>query len=109
TGTFPAAAPESMPDGQPAWLTSFAPFTVHHVLVLCVSALSMGALLGFGRRWRGDAKETVWRRFWGGGIIVTQIGTIGWWMLPANWDAAVSLPLHLCDLTVWVAAVALLM
>lgn len=97
-----------MPDGQSNWLHQFQPFSVHHVLVVCISALIMGTLLGLGRRWRGTARERLWRRIWGAGIVVTQIATISWWLLPANWDPGVSLPLHLCDLTVWVAAVALL-
>jgi hypothetical integral membrane protein (TIGR02206 family) len=97
-----------MPDGQPAWLHEFQAFSAHHVLVLCVSALIMGALLGVGRHWRGTPRETLWRRAWGAGIVVTQIVTITWWLLPANWDPGVSLPLHLCDLSVWVGAVALL-
>lgn len=97
-----------MPDGQPAWLDEFQPFSVHHLVVLCICALIMGTLIGLGRRWRGDRKETLWRRLWGAGIIVTQIATISWWLLPANWRADTSLPLHLCDLTVWLGAVALL-
>lgn len=97
-----------MPDGQPAWLHAFQPFSVHHVVVLCISALIWGVLLGVGRRWRADPKETLWRRLWGGGIIVTQIATITWWLLPANWEPGVSLPLHVCDLAAWAGAVALL-
>jgi len=97
-----------MPDGQSSWLHDFQPFSVHHAAVVCVSALIMGTLLAFGHRWRGTAKERLWRRLWGAGIVVTQIATITWWLLPGNWDPGVSLPLHVCDLTVWVGALALL-
>lgn len=97
-----------MPEGQSAWLHEFQPFSAHHVLVLCITALIMGTLLAVGRRWRGTPKETIWRRAWGVGIIITQIATITWWVLPGNWEPGTSLPLHLCDLTVWVGAVALL-
>lgn len=97
-----------MPPGQPSWLHEFQPFSAHHVVVLCISALIMGTLLGVGRWWRGSPREMVWRRVWGVGIIITQIATITWWVLPGNWKPQASLPLHLCDLTVWVGAVVLL-
>lgn len=97
-----------MPGDGPVWLHTFEPFTIHHVLVLAVSAAIMGALIGVGRHWRGTGRERIWRRAWGAGIILTQTWTITWWLLPGNWNPGASLPLHICDLAVWVGAVALL-
>ncbi|MFG0283946.1 MAG: TIGR02206 family membrane protein [Phycisphaerales bacterium JB039] len=90
------------------WLEEFQPFSIQHALVLAVTTAAMVAFIAIGRRWRSTPKEIAWRRMWGVSVIIAQIVTVAWWAMPANFDPAVSLPLHLCDLTVWIGAVALL-
>ena len=97
-----------MPADGAGWLHTFQPFSAHHAIVFVAAGSVVAVFIGLGRRWRDSTRERAWRTLWGIGIIVTQAVTITWWALPGQFDLSVSLPLHLCDLTVWVGAVALL-
>lgn len=90
-----------------AWL-HFHPFTPMHALSagVCIALMFAAALLG--RRWRESARERRLRVAWGWGIVAVQTLALAWWLLPANFTLRNSLPLHLCDLAVWAAAVAML-
>ena len=48
------------------------------------------------------------RWLWALGIIPLQIWSIVFWLLPAQFNLLQSLPLHICDLIVWIAPIALL-
>ncbi|MHC4976071.1 MAG: TMEM164-related integral membrane acyltransferase [Planctomycetota bacterium] len=95
---------------QPWWATEFRPYTAQHITVLLVVGVLVAGALVLGLRWRtrAPAKELLMRRLWAYAVIPTQLAHMIYWLLPANFDVASSLPLHVCDLIVWVVPVALL-
>jgi hypothetical integral membrane protein (TIGR02206 family) len=98
-GAVPAAAPPG-----------FAAFTPAHGLVLVGAALVLTPFLRAGARWRAvaPARERRLRVGFALGIIAAQIVNIVYWAMPARFDPAISLPIHVCDLIPWVSAAALL-
>lgn len=88
----------------------FAAFTPAHGLVLVVAAIVLMPILRAGARWRTLApdRERRLRVAFAGSIIAVQIVNIVYWAMPARFDPAISLPVHVCDLIPWVCAVALL-
>jgi len=86
--------------GDAWWLSEFRAFTWQHVLTSGTAILIMAGVSLLGRRWRrrAPARETALRRVWVGGVIALAALTITWWLLPANFDIQISLPLHVCDL-----------
>ena len=80
-----------------------------HVLSTGVCFAFMTAFAMLGRHWRRTSpnRERWLRRAWVGTLIPFQILSICWWMLPANYDRNLSLPLHICDLVVWIIPLAM--
>ncbi|MFG0258471.1 MAG: TIGR02206 family membrane protein [Phycisphaerales bacterium JB043] len=95
---------------EPWWATEFRPYTTQHVLVLIVVGVLVAGALTLGLRWRDRAphRERLMRRLWAWAVIPTQLWHTIYWLLPDQFDIADSLPLHVCDLIVWIVPVALL-
>jgi hypothetical integral membrane protein (TIGR02206 family) len=89
------------------WLTRFRPFTTFHFVVaaLCIAAMIAACLIG--RSIRGTPAERRFRTAWIVSIILFQLAAFVWWFWPTRFVAAEDLPLHLCRIVVWIAAVAL--
>ncbi len=100
------AAADSRAEGD--WLTRFHAFTPMHFLAVTVCFAAMAAASVLGRRWRGTPREERFRRGWGIAVLAYSILTSIWWVLPGNWDLGTSLPLHLCDVSIFIAAGAML-
>lgn len=86
----------------------FAPFTATHLVaagvgILCMGVFVLSGLQASGRRERSIARA--WAVLW---LIQQAIVTV-YWLLPANFDAGKSLPLHLCDVAGWLGPFALLL
>ncbi len=96
------APPAHLPD----WLDTFASFTAAHLVTVAILALAMAFSCGIGRTWKDG--EPRFRAAWAFFIIGWQSWHVVWWLLPERWDLAESLPLHVCDLAAWIAALALL-
>jgi hypothetical integral membrane protein (TIGR02206 family) len=92
------------------WLSEFRPYTWLHVLTSTTAILFMAALAILGARWRRDhpRRERILRSAWAASIILFALWTALWWLLPRNFDIQVSLPLHICDLAMPLAAAAML-
>jgi hypothetical integral membrane protein (TIGR02206 family) len=88
--------------------SEFAPFTPLHVVVagVCIAAMAGACVLGL--RWRGTRREHRYRLWWCVFVLAWQGAHIVWWLLPTNFDPAVSWPLQLCDVVAIVAPLALL-
>lgn len=98
-------------DAGATWLTEFRPFSAAHGAVFVTAALSMAAAATLGRRWRREGREArEWRLRlgWSLSIIAFQIYGIAWYAAPVRFAWDKSLPLHICDLVVWIAPLALL-
>lgn len=85
---------------------------VTHALMVIASAVVIGVLvmLGRGRMRRGDEigeRRVAW--VWAMGVIVVDVWSLVYWVLPGQLDIRKSLPLELCDLAALVAPVALLL
>lgn len=83
--------------------------TVHLMAAgVCLLATLASSWLGLRWRQRRPRFERLLRIGWGVFIIVTQLVTTIWWLLPQNFSWRVSLPLHICDIVAVLAAVAML-
>ena len=78
--------------------------------VVVVAAALITAVVGAGRRWRRIApdRERALRRALAWFVLATQAASLWYWLRPARYDPTISLPLHVCDLVPWVAALVLL-
>jgi hypothetical integral membrane protein (TIGR02206 family) len=90
-----------------SWWTSFTPFSAQHAVSVVFWCGIFAAVAALGRRCRGTPREGRVRAAWLATLLLTQVYTAAWYLFPANFDIGVSLPLHYCDMTVWIAAAAL--
>jgi hypothetical integral membrane protein (TIGR02206 family) len=90
------------------WLTTFAPFTAMHIVTVAVLLAAMMGSCWMGRLWRGSERERRFRLAWGWFVALVALATNVYYITPGNWDIRESLPLHLCDLAIIVAAAAML-
>lgn len=88
---------------------SFVAGSPVHWMVILTCAIAIAVACALGRRWRRATpnRERRWRLTLAWFIIVSQISTLVWWMLPERHGLAVSLPLHICDIAVVIAVFAL--
>ncbi|MFM9995038.1 MAG: TIGR02206 family membrane protein [Phycisphaerales bacterium] len=98
-----AVPPVAMPD----FWTTFKVFTPFHFITLGVCVTLIVGACWLGRRWRGTSAEPRLRWAWAAFILLMQAPS-NYYYLVLNWDLQRSLPLHICDLTVLIAAGALL-
>jgi hypothetical integral membrane protein (TIGR02206 family) len=90
------------------WLDTFRQYTAIHAATVAVLALAMGAACYMGRSWIGTPREDRFRRAWGWGILAFQVWYVIWYLLPWRFHWRESLPLQLCDMAAFVAALAML-
>ncbi|MFI4898809.1 MAG: TIGR02206 family membrane protein [Phycisphaerales bacterium JB059] len=90
-----------------SWAREFHAYSAFHAVTLAVCALAIfGACLG-GRR-LSRSGERVWRRTIGWSIVAFQSFAALWRVAPGSFDLNESLPLHMCRVVVWAAALAML-
>lgn len=84
----------------------FNAFSAHHAVVVAACLCVMIALCALGRvsSVRGERRV---RLAWVGALVAWQSWMLVLWLLPTNFDPRESYPLHLCDLAVWLAPIAL--
>jgi len=90
------------------WGKEFKPFTLYHLLMAGSGVVIMMGSWWIGRNWRGTPKEDRFRKGWGWTVVVYKILETVWYNWPSNFDIQESLPLQLCDLAAFVAAVAMI-
>jgi len=103
----PTVPPASSLVAEGTYLDTFNAYSLSHAVVMLFITVAVVGACVLGRRWRGTPTERNFRLSWSLGIVVFQAYAIVWFLLPGNMDVRESLPLHLCDLAVWVAAIAL--
>ncbi len=91
----------------PTFWTHFRNFTPFHFVTLgvCIALIAGACVLGW--RWRGTVGEPRLRWAWAVSILLMQVPS-NYYYLYVDWSFANSLPLHVCDITVLVAAFAML-
>lgn len=98
--------PEPAP--LPMWATEFHSFSAAHGLCLVPLAASVFVSCALGRRWLSQGGEGLVRErklaaAWAGFVIAINLWSIVYWSIPANFVAAESLPLQLCDVACLIA------
>ncbi|MCI0362824.1 MAG: TIGR02206 family membrane protein [Phycisphaerales bacterium] len=106
-----AAAPLSvvMVADEPAgWLHVFVPFSVMHALVIVVFAALTSAMVMIGLRWRGTRWQRAFERSFCLAALTFWVIVHVWELTPGEFNPTNSLPLHLCDVSAVIAALALM-
>lgn len=96
------------PAAEPRWLHVLELGSGLHLVTGAACAAVMTALVLAGRRWRGTDRERRLRRGWAFGIFAVQAVVLPVSFLPPYYSIHGSLPLHLCDVAIWLAAFGLL-
>lgn len=87
----------------------FAAYSMMHAWSAAWTVALVGVLVGLAWRLRRSAHEPVYRGVLAGACIMMQTLATLYWLHPLRFDPVDKLPLHLCDLTLWLAGVALVM
>lgn len=90
------------------WLTEFRAFSLLHLVTVLALAVAMAGSCTLGVRWKGTSSERRLRVTWAVFTMAWNVAAIVYYMLPGVYDIQESLPLHVCDLAVWIAPLALL-
>lgn len=88
------------------WWTTFAPFTLFHLVTVAACAAAILVAAAYGRWHRGTPREQRFRRGWGWAVLAYQVYTTIFYASQCTIQR--SLPLQLCDLAAFVAAFAML-
>lgn len=88
-------------------LAAVAPGSATHLVAAAVCGLAMLSASLIGMR-LPPAAERRFRACWVGFVVLWQLAAIAWYLLPRNFDIALALPIHICDLIVWMVPLALL-
>ncbi len=94
-----------------SWWTTFTAFSLQHLIV---AGAFLGAVIGvgwLGHYWKANnpKREYRLRIVWVVALVIFNGYSQYWWFLPPQFTWDYSLPLHICDLTVWIAPFALFM
>ncbi|MBI1189471.1 MAG: TIGR02206 family membrane protein [Tepidisphaera sp.] len=92
---------------NPDWLHTFKPFGPMHAVVLLAFILLTGGSILLARRHARTPRERTLRRVLSILVWITALANLVWYALPMNfsWDKA--LPLQMCDIAVFCAAITL--
>ncbi len=86
----------------------FEPFTATHLVAAGVGVACMAVFVLAGCQ-ASEPRERQIARTWAGLWLIQQAVVTVYWLVPANFDAGKSLPLHLCDVAGWLGPFALLL
>lgn len=96
-------------DGTPpSWADEFQAYSTFHAVAVSVCIVLIALACSLGRQWRGTDRERTLRLALGWSIFVFQAFATVWRVLPENWDVSQSLPLHMCRVISWLAALSLI-
>jgi hypothetical integral membrane protein (TIGR02206 family) len=86
----------------------FPAFGAGHMIVLAVLVIATAIACAVGIRWRGTAGLRRAERVAGAFMLLVYITATIYWLLPANFQLYVSIPIHMCDMTGLLAPLVLL-
>lgn len=90
------------------WLTSFRMFGFQHFLPAGIALVGMSILAALGWKFAGTPRERTLRLPIATASLVYAISVSLWYVYPTHLIWSKSLPLHMCDIMVLVAPIALL-
>ncbi|MCC6676378.1 MAG: TIGR02206 family membrane protein [Phycisphaerales bacterium] len=88
------------------WWTTFAPFTLFHLVTVLACGAAMLAAAVYGHWHRGTPREIRFRRGWGWCVIAYQVYTTIFYASQCTIQR--SLPLQVCDLAAFIAGAAMI-
>ncbi len=91
-----------------SWLQTFRFGSALHVMSVASFLLAALCVVFVARRRRMQEHERRYALGIVGIVVIWQIISIAWWLSPARFSLASTLPLHVCDLAPWFGALALL-
>jgi hypothetical integral membrane protein (TIGR02206 family) len=100
--------PPTLAEAGPAFLREFQSFTAFHLITALAFAGTIAGACVLGRRLQARGREYHLRVAWLLFMFGWQAWTVVYYLLPGEYDPAVSLPLHVCDLVPWIGMIALL-
>ena len=86
----------------------FQPFSPTHFTIVGLLTVFWGYVIGLGLKWRGTLKLIRLERAFAKLILLIWIVIHIWWLFPANFIPARSLPIHICDIVALLAPLALI-
>lgn len=86
---------------------AFQPFSAMHAGILLLFVVATALLIRAGRRADAARRGRIERTL-GWGMLGVWVVSNVWWLMPARFDAARSLPLQVCDITALLAGFVLL-
>ncbi len=96
-------------DGTPpSWADEFQAYSAFHAVAVAVCIVLIVLACSIGRAWRGSDRERTLRLAIGWSIFAFQAFATVWRVLPEQWDIGQSLPLHMCRVISWIAAISLI-
>lgn len=90
------------------WLYTFAPFSMHHLVLTFACVAIAWIVIRYARTVRGTTAELHVRAAWALMTLGGEIGSTIVWTLPERYSRQDSWPIHLCDYAAWLAAFAML-
>ena len=91
-----------------ASLHQFQPFSLTHIAIVGVLATIWGCIITWGLRHQDTKQLFKVEKRLAQLYLFLWIVVHGWWLLPANFTPASSLPLHICDLVGLILPLALI-
>ena len=76
----------------------FQPFSPTHFIIVGLLTVFWGYVISFGLRWRGTLKLIRLERAFAKITLLIWIIIHAWWLFPANFVPAQSLPIQICDI-----------
>lgn len=86
----------------------FQPFSPTHFIIVGLLTVFWGRVIAFGLKWRGTRKLIRLERGFAKISLLIWLVIHSWWLLPANFIPARSLPIHICDIVALLTPLALI-
>jgi hypothetical integral membrane protein (TIGR02206 family) len=87
---------------------NMVPFTAHHTIPLIITAVSIVLLISFRKKLRDDKANIISRNILAAFITIQQASIYIWYAVAGEWSLAVTLPLQMCDLSLFLTIAVLL-
>jgi hypothetical integral membrane protein (TIGR02206 family) len=84
------------------------PYTAPHTIPLIITALTLLLLILFREKLRGEKQNRISRHILAAFISIQQASIYIWYTAAGEWSPAVTLPLQLCDLSLFLTIAVLL-
>ena len=94
----------------PSWLTTFEPFTLHHLIVVTICAVVVAVWITLSARLRTAHPNREHQLRIAVALLIAGVMLTAniWYLWPTRFDPRISLPFHVCDLLFMIAPLMLI-